>query len=184
MHEDQARWDARWQEREIDFSPPELLVDFAHLLVGGRVLDLACGVGRTALYLAARGYVATAVDISPVALGYGQKEAARRGLQIQFIQADLDSFSLPPDNFDLVCVFNFLNRSLIPQIRESLRPGRLLIYESPNQAHITRHPQFNPIYALHPGELLELFGDWEVDHHEERYEEPPFVSSIVARKPA
>ena len=74
----------------------------------GRALDVACGKGRNALYLAQRGFVVTALDISSVALDEGRRHAQEHNLTLGWQQADLETLTLPVDAYDLVINFNYL----------------------------------------------------------------------------
>ena len=94
---DQERWDRKYAAGEgpAHYEPCRFLADNAHLLGGGRALDVACGFGGNAFYLASLGYQVDAVDISSVGLARAQAEARRRGLQIHFLQADLGRWWVP-----------------------------------------------------------------------------------------
>jgi SAM-dependent methyltransferase len=182
--EDRARWDARYAEFDPgERKPPHpLLIEHAHLSPGCVALDLACGQGRDALWLAANGFrPVVAVDVSGVALRHVLSVAHQRGLaeRLWCVQADLDRFRFPPAAFDLVCVFRFLNRGLFPAIARSLKPGGLLIYETFNWRWLEERPDVPPDYLLRPGELLEAFGGLDVVVHGER----GVRSQLVARKP-
>ena len=188
MKTDRERWDARYAERAQQPYPPpdDWLTEHRELLAGRgrRALDLACGWGQNALWLAEQGYEVDAVDISGVALARGREEAARRGLRVRFIQADLDDYRLPVAAYDLIVVFYYLERRLIPDLRAALRPGGLLVYETFNQAIRTLRPEIQPRYLLEAGELQRLFAGWEMlDHHDGRPGKE-MASGIVARRPA
>ena len=183
--DDRARWDARYARFDSakDKPPHPLLVRHASTIAGGAALDLACGMGRNALWLAANGfYPVIAADVSGVALRHVQTIARQRGLadRLWCVQADLDRFRFPPATFDLICVFRFLNRGLFPAIARSLKPGGLLIYETFNWRWIEERPDSNPNYLLRPGELLEAFGSLDVIAHAER----GVRSHLVACQPA
>ncbi|MCL7455351.1 MAG: class I SAM-dependent methyltransferase, partial [Anaerolineae bacterium] len=145
-------------EGPANFQPKEFLVEHDHLLVGGRALDVACGFGGNALYLAERGYHADAIDISDVGLAQAQREARQRGLQdrIQFIQADMDRWWVPPRHYDLILVFFYLNRGLMPQLAGGLRPGGLLFERNRNVRYLQVRPDFDPGYLLEIGELRQM----------------------------
>ncbi|OGO42885.1 MAG: hypothetical protein A2Z04_07895, partial [Chloroflexi bacterium RBG_16_57_9] len=131
---DRERWNRRYEERTdfSDFTPHALLVDHLHLLTGGRALDLACGVGRDTLFLAAQGYRVDAVDLSRIALKMARAEAARRNFSVHFVQADLDTYSILPETYDVIVDFYFLDRRLVPQMRAGLKPGGLMFLETYN----------------------------------------------------
>jgi SAM-dependent methyltransferase len=158
MDEDRKRWDEKWAQMGADhLTPAPLLVRYTDQLNGGRALDLACGVGRNALWLAAHGYTVDAIDISPVGLALGRAEAKRRGLTINFVKADLDDYVLPIATYDLVAVFRFLNRRLLPAIGDALRPGGWLFYESLDLRYLELKPDTLRDYLLTPGELETAF---------------------------
>lgn len=138
-------------------SPSSWVVRFAALIPQGEVLDLACGSGRHARYLAGRGHEVLAVDRDPEAL---QRAA---GPQVKTLQADLEggghaSAPWPFENklFSGIVVTNYLHRPLFPYLLDSLGPGGVLIYET----FATGNEQFgkpsNPAFLLQPGELLDL----------------------------
>jgi tellurite methyltransferase len=151
------RWNRKYARGEgpAHFAPKEILTEHADLLSGGRALDVACGFGGNALFLAARGYRVDAVDVSEVALRQAQDEAQRRGLQarIQLVQADLDHWRVPVACYDLILVFYYLNRDLWPDLFAGLRPGGLLFQAHRNRRFLEERPGFDPDYLLQIGEL-------------------------------
>jgi SAM-dependent methyltransferase len=104
---DSERWNARYNEKEWE---PEreanlfLVREFESRAPGGRVLDLACGEGRNAVWLASRGWRVTGVDFSGVALARARKLAARRGVRVDWVRADVTRFAPRPDSFQLVAI--------------------------------------------------------------------------------
>src|ERR1700694_3315401 len=102
------QWDARYRSREQagDFSagPTPLLVETARNLAPGKALDVACGTGRNAIWLAAHGWSVTAVDGAPAAIELLHEQARERGLDIRALVADLESadFEIEPDSWDLI----------------------------------------------------------------------------------
>jgi SAM-dependent methyltransferase len=182
-HEDRARWDARYADYDPgERKPPHpLLIEYADLASPGAALDLACGLGHNALWLAARGFhPVVAADVSGVALRRCLNAAHQRGLadRLLCVQADLERFRFPPAAFDLVCVFRFLDRGLLPSIAHALKPGGLLIYQTFNRRWLDDHPDAPPAYLLWPGELLEAFHTLDVIAHAER----GVHSHLVARQ--
>lgn len=99
-------WDERWRLRlaERMREPSRFLLEAAGDLAPGRALDLACGAGRNATWLAERGWHVTAVDFSPVALSAARALAAERGVEVDWIEADVVRWQPPARTFDLVCV--------------------------------------------------------------------------------
>lgn len=161
---DRDRWDHKYAGGNPNpaFTPDPILVEHASLLAPrGLALDVACGVGHNALFLARHGYDVLAVDGSPVGLKYGRAAARAFALPVQFVAADLDEFVPPPRRFDLVLVIRFLSRPLLPLLKEALVPRGLLIYQTFNLNRRRTNPGFNPEYLLSAGELAEAFGDFE-----------------------
>jgi SAM-dependent methyltransferase len=154
---DRERWNRKYTRGEgpAHFEPKDFLAEHAALLTHGRALDIACGFGGNALYLAAGGYRVDAVDVSEVALRQAQGEAQRRGLQdrVHLIQADLARWWVPPTCYDLILVFYYLNRDLLPPLFTGLRPGGLLFQAHRNQRFLQHRPDFHPDYLLEVGEL-------------------------------
>lgn len=99
-------WDRRYAERELVWSaePNRFLVAETGELRPGRALDLACGEGRSSLWLAERGWKVTAVDYSGVALAKARRIAERRGVAVDWVLADLLDYEPEPGAFDLVLV--------------------------------------------------------------------------------
>lgn len=180
---DRERWDQRYIAPRAGLlrGPHTLLMQFAPPpTADARALELACGLGRDALWLAERGYTVDALDISFTALRQARAEMLRRGLRgVNFIQADLDEFTLPFYAYDLVLVFRFLDRRLFPEIRRRVRPGGLVIYETRNIRHAERHPEAPRAHMLALGELPRYFPGWEVLHSHDR----EYLSAFVGRKP-
>jgi tellurite methyltransferase len=155
-------WNERYATGEASDRPPEpLLLEAVRLRSPGRALDLACGLGRNALYLAAQGWDVVAVDYSRVALDI-LSERATKGLSVHPVLADLEAgeFSIQPDAWDLIVDCCYLQRSLFPSIRKGIRTGGLFAGVFPMSG-------INPAYLMRPGEGRELFGDWKLLHYEE-----------------
>jgi len=162
---DRERWNRKYAagNPHPDFAPDPLLTQYAHLLGGnGWALDVACGVGHNALFLARGGYDVLAVDGSLVGLQYGRATARDRALPVHFVAADLDRFALIRHRFNLILVMRFLSRPLLPLLKEALMPGGLMIYQTFNLNWRRANPAFNPEYLLAPGELAKAFSDFEV----------------------
>ena len=186
------RWNERYTQDFQPFpqAPARWLVEHRELLSGGgRALDVACGDGRNALYLAQRGYEVDAIDASDVAIDALRTAARERDLPIFPRVVDLERQPLPAGPYDVIVTMNFLQRDLFGALQDALAPGGLLFYETFGQAHITQLGRsFNPAYLLKEGELLRAFCDLEVvDHFDgvaERAGGPRGVGAIVARRPS
>src|SRR5262245_48051685 len=139
--EDRRRWDEKYATKSVPdrLVPDEWLQEQIVGLTPGRALELACGLGHNAIWLAQQGWQVDAVDVSPVGLEIATGLARRLDARINWIPADLDELVPEPAAYDLVCVFRFLNRSRLPRlIEQSLRPGGCLIYETFTAAHLAR----------------------------------------------
>jgi tellurite methyltransferase len=189
------RWNERYAQpdrRWMPETPSEWLVEHAGLLHGGgRALDVACGDGRNALYLAQLGYMVDAIDVSDVAIDALRATAEARGLTMTIVPqvVDLEREPLPPGPYDAIVMTNFLQRDLYGPLQDALAPGGLLVFETLARCHVDElGHSFNPAYLLAAGELPRAFGRLEVvDHHEgvaQRSGQPRGVAGIVARKPA
>ena len=135
-----------------------------------RALDLACGAGRNALYLASLGYAVDAWDISDVALAELAKELERRraagqALDVRARQVDLDTAVVPESSYDLVLDAFFLDRSLFPAMRAALRPGGLLVVHTLMRR--CEHEDRNPAHLLEPGELRASFSGLQMIEYTE-----------------
>lgn len=146
-------------------------------------LDLAMGEGRHALLLAATGFVTFGVDLFPDRVRVACRRARQAGLTLHGWAADLDSWPLPRAHADLLIVSRFLLRARWEDLRDLVRPGGFVIYETFTMEQLTRG--FGPRsldHLLHPGELVHAFGDWDILHAEEVLE-PAAMARLVARKP-
>ena len=156
-------WDQHYADSALaDTTADPLLIQAAEMLPPGRALDLACGRGRHALYLARLGWHVTAVDSSSAAIGLLRARSA--GLAIDVHRADLErgEFAIAPGAYHLICDFLYLQRSLFPQIREGVCSGGVfagaihLFEDSPATL------PHNPDFGLRPGELRSFFDGWKV----------------------
>jgi SAM-dependent methyltransferase len=104
---DSQGWDRRYAGRELVWTsePNRFLVQEVDGLAPGRALDLACGEGRNAIWLAGRGWQATGVDFSPVGLEKARQLEDARGVHPEWIAADLLDYRPEPGTFELVIVF-------------------------------------------------------------------------------
>lgn len=153
-------WDERYRQGDpLGRKPASLLVKNRRLLPSrGRALDMAMGTGRNALYLASLGFEVMGIDISPVAVERCRQEAERQGLKVTPILADLESYRLPKEDYDLIINFYYLDRSLSARLVEALKPGGVLVFETftLDQLAFGWGPT-NPDWLLRPGELQAMF---------------------------
>ena len=169
MDELQRKWDERY--RDATQAPPTaaaVLQDNAHLLPAtGRALDLACGRGGNALFLAARGLAVDAWDLSPVAVD--QLTALAQGRNLPVNAAVRDVLVQPPSEgtYDIITVSYFLDRNLPAALTQALRPGGLLFYQTFGPERLRDKGPSTPAYRLETGELLRLFAALQVRFYRE-----------------
>lgn len=153
---------------EVDPAPSEFLVETAdHLPKTGRALDLACGRGRNAVFLARRGLVADAVDVSTIGLAKARTLAERHGVadRVRTIEHDLVR-GLPPlaGTYDVVIVVHFRDPSLWPSLPRLVAPEGLLLVEvlARDASNLDVDPDFlaerDELLAAAAGLVVELRG--------------------------
>ena len=159
------------------------------LPAGAQVLDLACGAGRHALRLAARGCRVTAIDRDSQALAWLQGRAQADGLseRMEVITADVEGapWPLPGRKFDAIVITHYLWRPLWPVLLDSLAPQGCLLVETFALGHERLGRPSNPNFLLRPGELLEVARDLQVLAYEDGLlDSPPRrIQRIVAIAP-
>ncbi len=173
------------ERHQHKFSPSRFLVENLHLLPKGGVLDVAMGYGRNALFLAGSGFQVEGVDVSPEAVAGALKAAKEAGVQLTARVADLEDgqYSISPEAYDVIICFNYLHRPLIPAIREGVRIGGIVVYETfiVDQARFGR-PR-NPDHLLRHNELLHMFRDFRcLRYHEGLMGADRAVAGIIAEK--
>ena len=152
------KWDARYRDGAYEnrTHPTALLAHWLPHLPRGRALDVACGAGRNALYLAANGYTVCALDISAVALERGRRSAAAQGLAIDWSCADLDGElddTLPVGPFDLIVWVRYVHGSLMPALVARLAVNGVLLAEQHLATAAEVGGPKSAAFRLAPGEL-------------------------------
>ena len=164
--------------------PAPFLLENIQLLPKGRALDLAMGAGQNAIYLSKMGFEVEGVDISPEAVNKALEFAAEAGVAIKAEIADLeDRYAIQKGVYDVIICFRYLQRSLIPEIKDGLRKGGMVMHETfiVDQAQWGR-PK-NPAYLLRHNELLDMFRDFRCHiYYEGILEGPKAVARIIAEK--
>ena len=190
---ERTNWSKRWAEGDYQGrnTPSALLVDWADRLPKGRALDLACGNGRNAIYLAERGYDVDAIDIAEPALQIVRRAVRERGLAINIIQADLDDHLLSTEVYDLVITTFFFSRELASKMKDALKPGGFALLEQHYVTDCNVSGPTSPMFRLRTNELLRLFMDFRVRFFAEGLEWEPgreggrliALERLVAQKP-
>ena len=184
-----AEWDERYRARREDPAreapPADLVAETAARLAPGRALDLACGAGRNAIWLAAKGWKVTAVDGSQAAVDILRRRASAHSLVLSTAVADLeaDEFPIEAAKWDLIVSAYYLQRGLFERIRAGVRPGGVAIVI----AHTVACGEEPSAHRLRPGELRAYFSGWALLHDYEGVprdaEHQRAVAEIAARRP-
>lgn len=166
--------------------PSAWVMRWQHLIAaGGTVLDVACGPGRHAYLLHARGHRVTAVDRSPEAI-VSLAPLAAAGAEI--VQADIEGGPWPFEGrqFDAVVVTHYLWRPRVGDIARAVAPGGVLLYETFAQGNETVGKPSRPDFLLAPGELLAAAQGLRVVAYEDGFLDGPprFVQRIAAVRAA
>ena len=166
---DRERWNARYAAGEYAARtyPSPLLAAWLDRLPRGRALDVACGLGRNAIHLAANGYTVDAMDISAVALAGGRERADAAGVSVNWIESDLERPDIARDAYDVVVVARFLDRPLVPRLVDALRCGGHLVYDHHYITPVHVDGPRSHRFRARPNELLERFRALRVLSYEE-----------------
>jgi tellurite methyltransferase len=158
-------WNQRYRTREeIDHEPAQLLVDAVRDLTPGRALDLACGAGRNAVWLAQHGWDVVALDGAEEAIGLIHEP------RVEARVFDLEAGAPLPfedESFDLVLILYYLHPPLFAEAKRVLRRGGTIVV-----AVLTKGR-----YGIGRGELVQHFEGFDVLHHREEE-----VAEMVAKK--
>lgn len=174
----EADWDQRYAEREALWSgePNAALVAEVGALAPGRALDVGCGEGADALWLASRGWDVTALDVSSVALARAAGQAAQRSVEVNWLHSGLVEADLPAGGFDLVSAQypallrtpdNAAERALL----NAVAPGGILlvVHHALPAAGAGHASAVDMRDYLLPGDIAAALGDaWLVEANEIR----------------
>ena len=192
--------------------PARWLVDHARLLpAAGDALDVACGSGRHAFWLAAHGLSTLAIDRDADKVETIRRTADERHLPLRAEVVDLESHIAVVSGFsrtsavesgfsrtsavvsgfsrtfgqtyDVIVVVHYLHRPLFPALRDALRPGGILVYETFTRAQAQRGKPTNPAFLLEPGELRELVAPLDVVAEREGDVDGKMLASVIAVRP-
>ena len=174
---DRTKWDARYMQESPSSEPSPWLVawlktaDEKYVPKSGRVLDVAGGAGRHAIWFAQRGFEVTLVDVSSVAIEIAEQRAKEVGVTIESRVMDLENEPLPDGPWDIIVQMHYLDRAFFPKYEEILAPYGLLFVEHPTRSNLVRHAKPGPQYLLEDGELPELCAEFILVSHGEGWNE-------------
>jgi SAM-dependent methyltransferase len=162
-------WNERYRIREeLDHEPAPLLVNAVRGLAPGRALDLACGAGRNAVWLAQHGWEVVAIDGAPEAIRILHALDPRVDTRVRDLETG-DALPFDDESFDLVAILFYLHRPLFAEARRVVRRGGIVVAAA----------RMSGTYAIEEGALARVFEGFEIV--EEREGE---IAEIIARKPA
>lgn len=184
---DKEFWNKRYRTEAYIYGrePVEFLKEHVNILLKGRVLDIAMGEGRNAIFLAKNGFDVDGCDISEVAIKKAQELAEENGVRICTFVADLELYKLPKGVYDTVVCFYYLQRGLIPDMKDALKLGGVIMYETYTMENIERgfEGPKNKEYLLKSNELLNLFADFKIIYYRELIvDNKKAIASLIARK--
>ena len=154
MASDREKWDRKYREKDFSRHPSRIVREFCIRAPLGRALDLACGNGRNACFMAECGFEVDAVDISEV----GLRRFVCRSPAVNRICQDLDTFVIQPGRYQLIVNTRFLKRHLFAALQAGLAPGGVLIFETYLvESDPAAARRFSPDHLLRDGELPQAF---------------------------
>lgn len=182
---DRRHWDRMFKRQAYVFGkePSALLRSHVEKLPLGRALDIAMGEGRNAVFLAKKGFDVEGVDLSEVALKKARRLAKENRVRITAINADLNHYAIAPDAYQVILNIDYLQRSLLPQIKRGLKRGGVVVFEV-GVVLAGQTDAGSEHFHLQPGELRKAFEDFEVLHYSEGASTPgePPKARLVGRK--
>lgn len=186
---DRTKWDAKYSEQAPSNEPSSWLLAWVGRAMGnvvpktGRVLDVAGGGGRNAIWFAQRGYDVTLVDISPVAIELAEQRAKDAGVTVASRVMDIETEPLPDGPWDIIVQMHYLDRALFSQYVTILAPAGLLFVEHPTKSNLNRHAKPGPQHLLEDGELAELCDEFVMVSYGEGWNEAgKHEARLVARR--
>ena len=168
-------WDERYGTEELIWKaePNRFLVEELDALPPGRALDLACGEGRNAVWLASKGWRVTGADFSRAGLAKAQRLATDRGVEVTWVEADVVEWRPPTASFDLVVVMYLhllaeQRRQALAHAAAALAPGGVLLvvgHDTSNLLKGTGGPQ-DPAVLFGPEEIVEDLSGLQIERAE------------------
>jgi SAM-dependent methyltransferase len=169
-------WDERYATEELIWKaePNRFLVEELDALAPGTALDVACGEGRNAVWLASKGWRVTGVDFSRAGLAKAQRLATDRGVEVTWVEADVVEWQPPTASFDLVVVMYLhlpaeQRHRALAHAAAALAPGGVLLvvgHDTSNLLKGTGGPQ-DPAVLFGPEEIVEDLSGLQIERAEQ-----------------
>jgi SAM-dependent methyltransferase len=194
-----AEWDARYSERDRAMwsgQPNGRLVAEVAALDPGRALDVGCGEGADAIWLARRGWAVVAIDISDVAVRRAREAAEQAGAAVDWVCGDALRTSFEAHSFDLVSMQypalpKAAGEAAVRSLLDTVRPGGVLLavyhdFDDEHRDHM-KSKGIDPADYVGADDLRRLLGDdFAVERHvvEPRIDPPPgnpHIADVVLR---
>ena len=177
-------WDERYTslgDQIPDGAPSAVVVDVARSLTPGTALDIGCGVGADAVWLAGQGWTTTALDVSQVALDRAAARSRHAGVHVEWVCSRLEDLPLPTNRFDLVTAhFPALRHSAAQDAERALlsavAPGGtlLVVHHADIDVEKAKAHGFDPAVYLSHDDVVALLGtDWDVTIERRRQRDVP-----------
>jgi SAM-dependent methyltransferase len=181
------KWNNKYltDERFQNVPPRRLIRENSHLLPSsGSALEIAGGMGSTTDFLQRHGLDVIEIDISFEAL----HKAFLINNNAGYILGDARNIPVKPMQFDVICNFYYLERSVFDFIKRALKSGGLLFFETMTADMVTVRPEIPMERLLQPGELAHVFAEWEFLYSFEgwidsEHGKKKAVSQLIARRP-
>ncbi len=180
--DDRRKWNQRYGGMAPAAPRPHpLALRWRRRMIGGRMLDAACGLGRG---IAAAGHLfhtVYGVDLSEVAIVQARAAYPRR--PVRWIVADVTRQPWPAAYFGLVCAFAFTDLPFFRRIRESIQPGGMFLYEGFSRRELEVRPDMDPAWTATVEDLARALPGWHLLESGESGA-PPFRTVYAAIRPA
>jgi SAM-dependent methyltransferase len=183
LADDRQKWNDRYREAAA-LGPPAphpLALRWRGRMVGGTMLDAACGLGRGIAAVGHLFHTVYGVDLSEVAIARARRVWA--GRSIEWIVGDVTVQPWEPDCFGLVCAFGFTDLPFFRRMRGSIRPGGMIVYEGFSRRQLEAKPDLDPGWTSSPADWDQLLAGWEFLERGESTE-APFRIRCSAIRPA
>jgi SAM-dependent methyltransferase len=187
--EQRAHWDLKYEQGLTSLTQPDpfFISAYGQFVAqsfpnAGVALDLACGLGRHALWLASRHWRVSGVDVPDVAIGKLCQAALELNVKLDLLVGDTADYKFEPTGFDLIVLFYHLDRNLFPKMVSALKLGGLLICKMSLQWDTDKWLTGVSTNPLGRNELPLLVPELHVLYHEERPVRARGVVEFIGRK--